>query len=224
MILCKTRKICILGPTKTGSSTLSYIFKDVPLDFKSDLSSQHYTYKDYVEKNIVSDEELKTYTFYSFYRNPIERFFSAARGVRREGYVMSLQRLMDISYIDPVRQLEFIGEPSYKTLTSECQSRLEKIPERNMFHPYASIFFKQKHWLDIPAKIVLLDFNDFTNQAKMLLSLFDVTDVEIPIRNPSIKAPEYDAIHQTDKMKQFIKSKYKEDYDFFAEKGITFPE
>lgn len=223
MILCKTRKICILGPTKTGSTTLAKLFKDVEVDFKSDLTSQHYTFNDYVQKGIISEEDLRTYSFYSFYRNPMERFFSASRSVRRNSNPALMQLIMDGNYAAPASALEYVGEASYENLTQESRERLEKIPTRDVCGQFL-VFELQKHWLDIPANLTLLDFSDFNNQASMLLSLFDISGVEIPLTNNSIRRPEYDSVHESGSIREYVKRRYKQDYDFFAEKGITFPE
>lgn len=79
MILSKEKKIGVFCIPKTGSSTLTSLFANVQLHQNI---NTHINYADLVNKinsgkiNITL-EELDSYKFYAFYRDPVDRFKSA---------------------------------------------------------------------------------------------------------------------------------------------------
>ena len=81
-------------------------------------------------------------------------------------------------------------------------------------------FSPQKHWMDYDIDLTLLNFADFENQLKFLLSQFGVTSETVPFVNKSIAIEENDQLTPEEILE--IKTAYQDDYDFFASKGITF--
>jgi hypothetical protein len=75
--------------------------------------------------------------------------------------------------------------------------------------------------MDHNIDLTLLDFANFENQLKFLLSQFGVTVDSVPSLNASISL-ENDQQLTTEEI-NLIKTAYQADYDFFASKGITFP-
>ena len=75
--------------------------------------------------------------------------------------------------------------------------------------------------MDHNIDLTLLDFANFENQLKFLLSQFGVTVDSVPSLNASINLENDQQL--TLEETNIIKTAYQADYDFFASKGITFP-
>jgi hypothetical protein len=106
------------------------------------------------------------------------------------------------------------------------------LPKQNMI-PYAAqvkeelaalipniqniVFVEQVYWLDFP-NVTLLDYNNYENEIRKLGMIFDLDIREIPKLN--VSSPDKRELTEKDILE--LKEVYREDYAFFASRGISF--
>ncbi len=206
MIINKEKRIGIFLVPKTGSATLYHLFRanNIP---SFDLDHVHWNLN--LAKELLQDSltDLETYKFYAFYRDPIERFESTLKHHPSDS--KNVDEIIDYFY-DKV--VNYINAGQY-------HKEFNVFGEMN--HKYADMkeFVKpQVHWFDFDINLTLLDYRNFSNNAIMLLSLFDIKiDRQIPKMNSRIKK-----ISLSENQKQKIADMYRIDYEFLAKRGINF--
>lgn len=207
MLLCKTRKIGVFFPPKTGSSTISELFKGVNLDVNS-----HHHKRD----PEVSDPE--NYTFYGFYRDPIERYLSGLNYTKRLNYGM-----LEILQFFYSERISCARNPSYADLTDEQKFMIDSLHPMEYFRKFVKtqnagiVFGNQINWLG-KFDVNLLDFRDFENQVKFLCEQFDMKIDTVPKINESKAKHKVSELSASDI--QELKDFYAVDYDFFESRGI----
>ena len=220
-------------PPKNGCHTLVSLFKNIKqIDRVAfDTLEHHYTLESFAKN--YPEYDLSGFTFYGFYRNPIDRFLSSYEFSKRYYELEYVQRVLykntnpaPRSLIDKLR-LKAGTIPSLKTLTVQqyfdSLDEIENVKSKS-HQPKLDTFSLQKNYLDIP-NLTLLNFANFNQEVLNLLSLFDhdlTIDIDdVPKKNASVDmAITRDTI--TSHELELIKSFCREDYEFFASKGITF--
>ena len=98
-------------------------------------------------------------------------------------------------------------------------------PYTNIFNYYETYgyFAPQTRWLKHhTVEVKLMDFRNFESEVRTLFSKLDIpADTPIPKLNSGAKKLKPSDL--TPEEIKFIKDLYKDDYEFFASKGITFP-
>lgn len=232
MICSSNKKICIMLPPKNGCQTLESIFNKVEdIDLIAIDNKKHFTLEIFAEQ--YPNYDLTDFTFYGFYRNPIDRFLSAYEHAKWHPEMEYIQRILCKNEITkPISMHQKMqGLSNDKSITKplsvkkyfECFDEIEQI-KNTSYHPKLDTFTQQKIYLDIP-NIQLLDFNNFNQEVINLLTMFEhefTMDINsVPKKNAAegmIVTKNTLSQHEID----LIKTKYHEDYEFFATKGITF--
>lgn len=232
MICSSTKKICIMLPPKNGCITLESIFNKVQeVDLIAIDIKQHYTLESFAIK--YPNYDLTGFSFYGFYRNPIDRFLSAYEHAKWHPELAYIQNVLykeissePMTLIQKIRGIESI-KPLLKPLTVaqyfDCLLEIEDV-RNNSYNGKLNTFTLQKSYLDMP-NITLLDFNNFDQEVINLLTNFEyefTMDVNsVPKKNAAEgRVVTKDTLTQIEV--DLIKNKYSEDYEFFASKGITF--
>lgn len=205
MIVCNTRKISIVLNPKTGTTSLINIFKNLQVD-------------ECLHNHKIVDKDID-HQIFSFYRDPVDRFLSSVRYYKRRFYV----NLIHAVYGNKIK-LSCLTSTPYDQLSENLKEAIENITigqlvNSNLLDSNELFFKPQLQWVDHP-NIVLFNYHNYNVEVKRLMSHFDYYSFDIPKLNESIKIPKYDQI-DNDTIKK-IKTLYKEDYKFFASKGITF--
>jgi hypothetical protein len=240
MIYCTERKIGIfLGP-KTGSSSIIKMFKDIPVTFRK---HTHLNYTLAVDAYEIPD--FNTYKFFCFYRDPVSRFNSAYKYFKRHTYMSALhlfstqdqmrkaskkvrqKKFDDLLFMNKTypRQYDWLDEETKTILESiTVEQVLGMIPTADVIPTIGKgdiALAYQKRWLDHNIDITYLNFGDFDNELRRLLTFFDATIDQIPHENENINLDTDQPL--TTEQVNLVKAAYQVDYDFFASKGITFP-
>jgi len=219
-------------PPKNGCITLESIFNKVQeVDLIAIDIKQHYTLESFAIK--YPDYDLTGFSFYGFYRNPIDRFLSAYEHAKWHPELAYIQNVLykevssePMTLIQKLRGLEPI-KPLLKPLTvAQYFDRLAEIEDvrNNSYNGRLNTFTTQKSYLDIP-NITLLDFNNFDQEVINLLTNFKyeftINVDSVPKQNAAEgRVVTKDTLTQIEV--DLIKNKYSEDYEFFASKNITF--
>jgi hypothetical protein len=216
MLLHKEKRIALLYNPKTGSASLHNLLKNLDADLNS------HTH----EKSI---SEPNDYTFYCFYRDPVERYVSAFNHVLASTRG-EIHKRRDPSAVVKYLLGHFYGEEfscasvaTYEDLTETQKNKIDSITPIQFLDTLgqnrSTIFQSQKEWFQNP-NTVFLDFRNFDNEARKICRLFDLEPSKIPRENLGIKLHKRTDLSEADVLK--IKEFYREDYDFFNSKGITF--
>jgi hypothetical protein len=239
MIYCTERKIGVFLNPKVGSTTIVKAFKDVQATFKK---QTHLNYTLAAEAYALPD--FDKYKFFCFYRDPVSRFDSAFKFYKRHTFMNALSKFSTKEEADKAHAQirkkiydDFLFEKKYYPgryhwLSDETKSILESITLEQIMSIVPALddnpsisegnitLAYQKRWFDHNIDITYLDFADYGNELRRLLSFFDATIDTIPHENENINL-ETDVPFTTEE-RNLIMQKYQIDYDFFASKGITF--
>ena len=221
MIYCTQRKIGVFLPPRNGSVSTVNAFKSVSVTRNK---HSHINYTSAAEA-FSEIEDFSSYKFYCFYRDPVQRFLSTFKLLKRSNVNYLLDKFfspedskaaLDTIKLEKYNRLVNMAirhKDEYHWLSQELKDKLESVTIAQALTLISDVhysradktqmgtFTPQKHWMDHNIDLTLLDFANFENQLKFLLSQFGVTLEETNI----------------------IKTAYQADYDFFASKGITFP-
>lgn len=236
MLLCEKRKLGVFLNPKTGTQTIHKIFMDAALTTSRQTHS-NYTFA--AEKYRIVD--FDKYKFFCFYRDPVSRFESAVKFLKRDRYLYLLLNFAPREILaDAIRQIRTkkieksldvnLKYPEeYLWLSEEIKDYLESLPYE-FFHnmipetvdydtgSLTTILAHQKHWLDHDIDIVYLNFSDYENELRKLLSYFELSIEEIPHRNATIKIDSEWSFSQEEI--ELTRNIYKRDYDFLSSKGL----
>jgi hypothetical protein len=217
MLLSKNKKVGVFFAPKTGSVSLHKMFTSPDLD-----ESAH-NHKPYSVLQKAQIKDLDQYQFMCFYRNPIDRFISAANYQLR--VASAIPFILQFFYGATTTRISSTHAIAYGALSEENQTRLNsiklidmlKLAKRSIWAPYMS----QKTWVDAP-NTTLLNFHDFDNE---IIKVAGLLGVPCPV---AIKENVSEGLHTIDELSPddiaAIRSLYQADYEFFASKGIQFPQ
>ena len=240
MIHDPEKKLIILLPPKTGSTSLRSLFGSMliqrqtywpntivatsPDDGPPSIQTAamvraHARYEDISQ--ILPDINLDEYSVYSFYREPVARFMSTFKYMQHQiltdlnvkaqnGDAEHLKLIYKALYNDE----DITRDPDSITV-DDIISTIEKTVEA----PILDLFLPQTLYLT--DKVTLLNFDDFENNAAMLLEAFG-QDINTPIpRHNDTNSADY-LSDLTEEQITKIKQIYKDDYKFFESRNITF--
>ena len=241
MIYCTQRKIGVFLPPRNGTISTVAAFKNIDIARKK---HSHINYASALEA--FSDiEDFSSYKFYSFYRDPLQRFLSTFKHLKRSNVFYILKNFFSNEDLNAAREIikqekynrlvnmAIRHQDEYHWLTQDLKDKLESVTVVQALSLISDTYYSradniqigtftpQKHWMDHNIDLTLLDFSDFENQLKFLLSQFGVTADSVPNLNASINLESDQQL--TSEEINLIKTAYQGDYDFFASKGITFP-
>jgi hypothetical protein len=220
MIHDADKKLLLLLPPKTGSQTLRSLFisrygNDIPRHFYS-----HISYNDIT--NILTDINIDEYTIYGFYREPVARFMSTFKYFQRQingsikfraedGEDKDLKRVYKALYNDE----DTTRDPASITIDDV----LNAVENQTLVGPVLDLFLPQTRYLT--DKVTLLDFEDFENNAKMLLGLFGMDNTRVIPKDNDTNSSDY-LSDLTEAQIAKIKVLYAIDSAFFESHNITF--
>lgn len=223
MIISHSKKIVVFLNPKTGTETLSTIFKNIDsVDF---CDHEHGNYHRLLERN--PNTSYYGYKFYSLFRNPVDRFISAYNYQRRSvGYY---QQFVYYFCGDRASEVSCADTREYRDLPPETKEMIESVTldeflESGFIRDTSvagadALFAPQVRWVSSPVRIHLLDYDDFTGAVNVLSGEFGARITNIPRVNASVKLPSEPLTqNQIDK----IQAIYKDDYAFFQSKNIIF--
>lgn len=247
MIHDPEKKVILLLPPKTGSTSLRSLFGSMlmaardlwpntivatsPADGPPRIQTAamvraHVRYEDISQ--ILPDINLDEYSVYSFYREPVARFMSTFKYMQHQiltdlnvkaqsGDAKELRMVYKALYND-----EDITRDPHSITVDDIISTIEK---NILDAPMLDLFLPQTLYLT--DKVTLLNFDDFENNAAMLLEVFGYNvifghniDVSIPKHNDTNSANYLSDL--TEEQVTKIKEIYAVDYAFFESRNITF--
>lgn len=239
MIYCTERKIGVFLNPKVGSTSIVKAFKDVQVTFNA------HTHLNFTAANeAYSIPDFDKYKFFCFYRDPVSRFNSAFKFYKRHTFMTALfkfstkeefqnaDRQIRKKIYDDLLFMRKYYPGQYFWLSEETKAILESITVEQILSIVPELdttptvqegnisLAYQKRWFDHDIDITYLNFDDFDNELRRLLSFFDTTIDEIPYENENINL-DTDAPFTTEE-RNLIMQKYQIDYDLFSSKGITF--
>ena len=214
MILCSKRKFCIFLSPKTGTVSLTEIFKNLGVE---EAVHDHSSYKE-IQYRIDNGLNIEGYRFFCFYRDPVDRCRSMITHFMRK----RCREFFPLLYGNSV-PFSILDNRTYGFLSSDLQEKIDSVPMidvfRKMNHFKELVYGKQIDWLNFD-KIEYLNFHQYESQVKFLLETLDFdSNIDIPKYNTSIKNTK-DFLSDDDVSE--IKEYYKEDYEFFNSRGIVF--
>jgi hypothetical protein len=209
---------------KTGTSSLTQLFRRIQKEAEiSFCVHAHGTWHNFEKMDGEISPDIMSYRKFAFYREPVDRIISIVNYLRRS---RQLAKFYHAFYGDkyPI-SCSYRGD--YTTLSPKMKKMNDAIPLMEAFHKFRWFFERgaygrlQMEWLDCPG-LELLNFHDYHNELGKLLIALNL-DPEKVVRekvNQSIYIPELDTLtaEETAELREYAK----EDYEFFASKGITF--
>ena len=220
MIHDADKKLLLLLPPKTGSQTLRSLFisrygNDIPRHFYS-----HISYNDIT--NILTDINIDEYTIYGFYREPVARFMSTFKYFQRQinGSIKFRAQDGDDKQLKLVYKALYNDEDTTRDPASiTIDDILNAVENQTLVGPVLDLFLPQTRYLT--DKVTLLDFEDFENNAKMLLGLFGMDNTRVIPKDNDTNSSEY-LSDLTEAQIAKIKVLYAIDSAFFESHNITF--
>lgn len=206
MILSKDHKSLFLSVPKTGSTTMRELLKPYGIPLMSMIGVGPHATKQMVDEvypTLYPESEVRPedMTVYLFWRDPIDRFMSGVSFSLQ--YKNALKRLFPEEFHEMSEHMT----DEYKNLPDKfTESMLETLPlktrEKIMSLVYDEnmvfralecvdnlVFTPQWHWYTGSGNIVTLNFHDFENEARRLLTVFGADpSLEIPKKN---KKPDF---------------------------------
>lgn len=185
------RKIAFVMPPRTGSTTFSNLLKSwgVP----NLLSTNKHA-----KPNESGIENLNDYTFYGFYRNPLDRFLSLLR---------FLQQMPEMARL--TSSLIGINQKEFENLS--LNDLIDNFPKYENIFPF--YFNSQCKWLE---NSVALDFNNYAAEILRVARMFGVTQVNLAVNNWTNNFQET----TPQKVIDFVQSYYADDYSLGRERGL----
>ena len=249
MIYDAEKKLIVLLPPKTGSTSLRSLFislvpagtnqSEVPVGNRFLLTvwpitstttaivQGHIKYNEILQ--VFPNINLDEYTIYGFYREPVARFMSAFKYLQQRLLIDLGVKVINGNIGD----LKLIYKAIYNNDEAITQDKIEAITiddiistiEKNVEAPILDLFRPQTLYLT--DKVTLLDFEDYENNVKMLLEVFGYNmifghniDISIPKHNDTNSANYLSDL--TEEQITKIKQIYAVDYAFFESRNITF--
>lgn len=241
MIYCTQRKIGVFLPPRNGSVSTVSAFKNLNIARKK---HSHINYTSALEA-FSEIEDFSSYKFYCFYRDPVDRFISTFKHLKRSNVLYLLDKfftqedskqafqIVRTEKYNRLLNMAVRHPDEYNWLSQELKDKLESVTVEQALTLKSDVYYSradniqlgtfspQTHWMNHDIDLTLLNFADFDNQLTFLLSQFGATADSIPHQNQSITLNSDAPLTQEEI--DMIKAAYQEDYDFFASKGITFP-
>lgn len=215
MIIDESRKSCVFLNPKTGTNTLSEIFKDAGFDH----THEHPNYEKL--------ENYLGYTLHCFCRDPVDRFLSCLNYEYQTrqtlvSYLVSNRLGLKIPYISSNKFIEKHMDKVYKISPAAILDDHENIQayfEDQMSFISKIIFMKQEYWL-APESMNIYKYEDFDNNVNLLCGKFDFVPDEIPVLNPTTRIYTRESLDpgEVDVIKKYFKS----DYDLLESRGIIY--
>lgn len=203
MILCHNRKFAVLHNPKTGSVTVSHVFRNQTLD-----ENKH----DHV---VYSNPD---YRLFSFFRDPVERYISAFNYIKRLHY--SAIELLHYFYGEKISCAKVMP---YDEFTEDQKNKIDNVSPIQYFDHFVAKkcggipFAFQTYWLDRP-NMTLLDYRNFDMELTRLCKEFDFEPDLIPRMNESRSRHKVSDLIEDEYNK--IANFYQQDYDFLRKSKI----
>lgn len=228
MILNKEKRVAVLLNPKTGSTSLQSIFKD----WRVTSYGSHVDVKR--ARMIIAGmgEEVSLYTFYTFCRDPIERFLSAMPAACLSFIQLHPNRGQVQEFLNAVFPEEYIVAPPRAPDESDI-TNIEHLFLRNIgatalpsqllkYELLTGGVFTQKHWLEGP-NVEILKYEDYEESISTLCQAFEIDVPEyIPHDNVNDIKNKWQRSQLPDEEIAYIKEYYKDDYAFLESKGISY--
>jgi hypothetical protein len=234
MIYDPEKKLIVLLPPKTGSTSLRSLFLSLvpasdrfPLITWPATSSSAAIVNGHIRYNqilhVFPHINLDEYTIYAFYREPVARFMSAFKYLQQRLLIDLGVKVINGN----VGDLKLIYTAIYNNDEDITQDKIEAITiddiinilDKTVEAPILDLFRPQTFYLT--DKVTPLDFEDFDNNATMLLGAFGYnTNTVIPRHNDTNSAEYLSDLTEAQITK--IKEIYAGDYAFFESHNITF--
>jgi hypothetical protein len=225
-----TRTLFIEVP-KTGSTTIRVAFQDKHGRQKYSAMWTHVK-RNQLERAFAELHPglpLETFTRYAFYRDPVSRIVSGWRYSVRQWETARAQPETNVRvYTQAAAMFHLLwripfdeeAKPSLAGVTLDHY--LDALEAKVMF-PTLDLVTPQTEYMD--ENTVLLDYANYTAEYARLAELLDLPPVLAPhmSRLNASDSAEFMPLITAEQVRR-IKAYYKKDYEFFAAKGITFPE
>jgi hypothetical protein len=223
MIIDNTRKLAVFMPPKTATHSLYEVFRDASL---THVSHDHINLDGMLVQFPQMQSQLGAFTFYAFYREPLDRALSMLMFMKRRWCAEIMHRVLGNG-----ARISCLNRKFYEDLSPELQAANDTITPIQVWRAMQdrinsgrlAAWSKQVNWLNQPSiNLILLNFHDHDAEMRRLLTAFGANpDRVLPNENEQPKRPDIDILSPEDAAE--IRAFYQDDYDFFTSKGITFP-
>jgi len=195
MKLSNDRKSIFIAVPKTGTQTVDYHLAPYGKELPEEIyHGKPMEFEDHVH-NGYSGVDLSQITYYAFYRDPVERFFSAVNYTKM--FAVRLRNSFpDILGDVPVGDKTYRDEwkpGEFESLPEEMQDRIRNLtPEQFLDAPrvHGGVWMEQYHYLIHP-QVKVLRFSNFESDLRKLIGIFGGDgDVPIVCLNGSKNRPE----------------------------------
>lgn len=195
MVFHKEKKLCLLLPPKNGTQT-SRLFL---LENGWNAVGPHHID---VGTAIQMYPNLKNYQIYSFIRNPLDRFISCILYFKQH----QLLKNKIESVIEENNLQTTVKDISYEMLLPY----IDKLDEnyKVMFRPQYMMFRAQNLYFTQP-NVEALDFDNFETELRRISGLLDPDKYPITTLH---KSSDWGKSVITDKVREFVRERYADDY------------
>lgn len=232
MIVNEATRTLFLEVPKTGSTTIRIAYVSLHGDQKYERTWTHVKLEELprVFAKMYPDQPFEQYTQYAFYRNPIERMVSAWRyslGQWERARLQEPQTRFSV-YVRTAALFHLIwgvsfDEEAKPSLVNVTLDDVMDALESKVVFPTADLFTPQSCYID--TQTVLLDYSNYDAEYQRLVPLLGLPAVLSPHVARLNTSDAADHIpNVTASQIQRIKNYYKDDYELFASRGITFSE
>ena len=224
-MVLRDKKIIFLLPSKTGSSSLTQMFKDKGIDFELCYGHKHPFLSEVLKYNKISD--FYNYKIYQLCRNPIDRLVSA--------YYFQRQIIKDKEKYKEFFNLDF---NQFIKLITDNTHHLPDHTNRFCFNVFKDMDFGKKtsptgygvrfylpqvKWNDYGLKINYLKLEDLSKDCSILSEILDTNiEFEFPIVNETKDKTDqpYISLYNSESL-ELVKNTYKEDFKILQYETTT---
>lgn len=224
MIVNEANKVVFLENPKTGSTVFreayrttyatSYIdlYTHIPIAKLPEAFDRHYPHLD-----------LSEFTVYTFYRDPISRFLSNWRYTHDQIEQSRIDGVEENRLYDNLAKW-YISKEDYEArapISFSLDRYIALVGSRTQV-PTISLTSPQTDFMD--AKTVLLNFHDFDSEVRKIAPALGLPQLtkgnSVPHANKTGSSSYASSLTEVHKI--MIKNLYREDYNFFLTRGISF--
>lgn len=189
MLYYKTKKLAFYMPPRTGTTTFSSLLRQ----WGAVISDRKHA-----KPNEIDSSTFVDYTFYGFYRDPLERFLSLLRHMQQK-----------YSAQENVVAAMGISTEDIKTLTYD--QLVDFFPT---YEKVSTFYYSpQVEWL---SNAEVLDFKKYNQEVLRVARMFDVNKVHLGTLNASVNT----GLVPSQKVIDFVQTYYLDDYRFGRDRGL----
>jgi hypothetical protein len=224
-MVLRDKKIIFLLPSKTGSSSLTQMFKGKGIDFELCYGHKHPFLSEVLKYNKISD--FYNYKIYQLCRNPIDRLVSAYYFQRQ--IIEQKEKYKDFFNLDFNQFVKLVTSNTHHLpdhVNKFCYNVFQDIDFGKYKSPngYGVRFYlPQVKWNDVGMKIKYIKLEDISKDCSILSEILD-TEVNFELPKVNITKDKTDQPYislYNSKSLELVKNTYKEDFKILQYEPTT---